>query len=279
MELLRLAVEAVEAECVAAGLSLQWKVLNERFLHPFFSQTVPPSYHEIAARFPDVDNKKIADQFRLGRERLHQWLRKIIASYAPQPEQVEQEWDTLGHILLQSLNINPEVQMTQERNAEHLFSRQWKTLLNASVTEAFEDLLVGKVCWAQLLSLNIPTEPLANIPKRADPPSFPTDSIFHVLHDPSPSLPKLRKLLRESKRQRCLAEGLFEPRLSTALHFSAAAAHFQATGDSHTRMSLTRLGEGLAWVTKKSWIDMRTQQLCKSVLKNLPTNNSSNESR
>jgi DNA-directed RNA polymerase specialized sigma24 family protein len=94
-----LAVEHVRAECEAGGRDVVWGVFEARVLAPTLDGVDPPPYEELVARFGLASVEQAANVLTTGKRMFARTLRAVVAEYADDEEDAEEEVRRLKRIL------------------------------------------------------------------------------------------------------------------------------------------------------------------------------------
>ena len=89
--LLERVFEEVENSCHRDGMTVYWKVLEERVLQPIMDQTDPPSVKEVCSKYGIQDGHKLANMIITTKRRIQSALEKQIRKLVTSPEEVSDE--------------------------------------------------------------------------------------------------------------------------------------------------------------------------------------------
>ena len=89
--LLERVLDEVEATCHEDGMTVYWKVFEERVLQPIMDETDPPSVKEICGQYGIPDGNKLANMVVTVKRRIRSALKKHIRDLVASPEEVSDE--------------------------------------------------------------------------------------------------------------------------------------------------------------------------------------------
>jgi len=89
--LLERVFEEVENSCHQDGMTVYWKVFEERILQPIMDQTDPPSVKEICSKYGIEDGHKLANMIITTKRRIQSALEKHVQKLVTSPEEVIDE--------------------------------------------------------------------------------------------------------------------------------------------------------------------------------------------
>jgi len=89
--LLERVLDEVEATCHEDGMTIYWKVFEERVLQPILDDTEPPSVKEICHRYGVPDGTKLANMMVTVKRRIQSALKKHIRDLVTSREEVSDE--------------------------------------------------------------------------------------------------------------------------------------------------------------------------------------------
>jgi RNA polymerase sigma-70 factor (ECF subfamily) len=95
--LLERVFEEVENSCDRDGMTVYWKVFEERVLQPIMDQTEPPSVKEICSKYGIEDGHKLANMIITTKRRIRSALEKNIRKLVTSPEEVTDELQEMAH--------------------------------------------------------------------------------------------------------------------------------------------------------------------------------------
>jgi len=90
---------AMKRECEESGRMDIWQVFEERVLSPIFSQTVPPSYENLAQRLGLVSPTQAANLLVTGKRTYTRLLRAAVGEYEQGPGEIDNEIRELWRVL------------------------------------------------------------------------------------------------------------------------------------------------------------------------------------
>ena len=89
--LLERVLDEVEATCHEDGMTVYWKVFEERVLQPILDETDPPSVKEICGQYGIPDGTKLANMMVTVKRRIQSALKKHIRDLVTSHEEVSDE--------------------------------------------------------------------------------------------------------------------------------------------------------------------------------------------
>jgi RNA polymerase sigma-70 factor (ECF subfamily) len=86
----------VEATCHEDGMTVYWKVFEQRVLLPILDETNPPSVKEICNRYDVPDGTKLANMIVTVKRRIQSALKKHIRDLVTSQEEVSEEFQEMA---------------------------------------------------------------------------------------------------------------------------------------------------------------------------------------
>ena len=100
--LLQEALERFRCECVTSDHEAWWEVLSSRVINPILHDAEPERYNDLIARLHFSSPSQVAHALAAGKSKLRGHLKDLIAAYARDEEELEEEIHDLFTIMSQA---------------------------------------------------------------------------------------------------------------------------------------------------------------------------------
>jgi RNA polymerase sigma-70 factor (ECF subfamily) len=274
---LGLTIGRMRSACLRDGQENVWAVFEARLLSPAVTGTPPLPYEQLATQFRFASAKQAANAIVTAKRKFDDVLRRTVAEYVAEDEDIKAEIIELQRILLRPhafdarelahwLASCPEDQhgadsALVDADPSHLASLLSEQSSANSVWQG-GDLAA---LWAECLSLDVRRllsdlgGALAHVDLSGGFSGLVT--VGEVLHHVHPPLAVLRDLQRLAKRCRRGDVGRLPGRVAELLYFACIAAALCRHGERITRLGDGELAAGWALQLGCHWLDPATRGL------------------